>query len=322
MTGSKNNHYYQVIDANINRVAEGLRVIEDYTRFISKQRVQTERLAKLRKAISQSEINLIKHLLIRDTTQDMRATDIPQKRKDTFGLLKANFKRVEEGLRVLEEYTGNSLYNRIRYEVYTLEKEIILNALKPPFASGIYLISDNESVLEQGLIWKVSAIQLRDKVSSKQAILKKALRIQKKAKQAGIPFIVNDYPDIALLSDADGLHTGQDDLAIPLIRQLLGPHKLIGRSTQTLKEGLRAQNDGADYVGIGPIFSTPSKPERQAIGLNYLKEAKKHISIPYVAIGGINLESMAQIALYKPPLVALIRAYKEIPEIKKRYFLK
>lgn len=322
MVHSKNNHYYQIIDANINRVAEGLRVIEDYTRFISKQKTQTARLAQLRKKISQSEIDLVKHLLIRDPTQDMRATDIPQKRKDTFALLKANFKRVEEGLRVLEEYTGNSLYNRTRYEIYTLEKEIILTALKPHFTSGIYLISDDESILEQGLTWKVSAIQLRDKVSSKQTILKKALRIQKKAKQAGIPFIVNDYLDIALLSNADGLHTGQDDLAIPLIRQLLGPHKLIGRSTQTLEQGIEAQNDGADYIGIGPIFSTPSKPEKQAIGLDYLKEAKKYIAILYVAIGGINLESMAQVAPCKPPLVGLIRAYKEIPEIKKKYFSK
>lgn len=322
MTHSKNNSYYQVIDANINRVAEGLRVIEDYTRFISKQKAPTERLAILRKEISQSEINLIQHLLIRDPTQDMRAADIPQKRKNTFDLLKANFKRIEEGLRVLEEYTGNALYNRTRYEIYTLEKEIILTSLKPSFTSGVYLISDDEAILKQGLAWKVSIIQLRDKMSSKQTILKKALRIQKKAKQAGIPFIVNDYLDIALLSDADGLHTGQDDLPIPLIRRLLGQNKLIGRSTQTLEQGLKAQKDGADYIGIGPIFSTPSKPEQQAIGLDYLEKAKKRITIPYVAIGGINLESMAQIGQLKLPLVALIRAYKEIPEIKKTYFPK
>lgn len=322
MTHSKNNHYYQIIDANINRVAEGLRVIEDYTRFISKQKTLTSRLAEIRKQISRSELDLIKHLLIRDPSQDMRAKEVPQKRGGVFDLLKANFKRVEEGLRVLEEYTGNSLYNRMRYEIYTLEKEIILTALKPILKSGIYLISDDESILEQGLGWKVSAIQLRDKVSDKQIILKKALRLQKIAKQAGIPFIVNDYLDIALLSNADGLHTGQNDLEIPLIRELLGPHKLIGRSTHTLEQGLKAQKDGADYIGVGPIFATPSKPGRQAIGLDYLKEAKKHITIPYVAIGGINLETMAQIGIYKPPLVALIRAYKEIPAIKKKYFSK
>jgi len=319
---TKNNKYYQVIDANINRVTEGLRVIEDYARFISKQKALTDRLAELRKKISQSELDLINHLLIRDVAQDMRATDIPQKRKDVFSLLKANFKRVEEGLRVLEEYTGKSIYNRIRYEIYVLEKEIILTSIKPSLAYGIYLISDDESILEQGLVWKVSAIQLRDKVSNKQAILKKALRLQKKAKQANIPLIINDYLDVALLSHADGFHSGQDDLDISLIRKLLGPHKLIGRSTQTLEQGIRAQNDGADYIGIGPILPTPSKSEQQAIGFDYLREAKKYIAIPYVAIGGINFVSMKKIAQYKPPLVALIRSYKEIPKIQRRYFVK
>jgi thiamine-phosphate pyrophosphorylase len=287
-----NDAYYQIIDANINRVAEGLRVIEDYTRFISKQKSVTEQLAQIRKKINESEDHPIEHLLIRDTTQDMRAAELPRARKDTFNLLKANFKRVEEALRVLEEYTGNTSYNRIRYSMYGLEKEIILGTV----------------------------IQLRDKVSSKQEVLEKARLIQPKAKKAGIPFIVNDYLDVALLSNADGLHTGQDDLDISHIRKLLGPHKIIGRSSSTLKEGIQAQKDGADYIGIGPIFATPTKNDRSAIGFEYLKNAKKDITIPYVAIGGVNLETMAKIAPYDPPLVALVRAYPDIPKINAKYF--
>ncbi len=315
-----NTSYHQIIDANINRVSEGLRVIEDYTRFISKQKSVTDQLAKLRKDVNQSEIAITNHLLIRDTTQDMRAAETPRVRQDTVDLLKANCKRVEEGLRVLEEYTGNSLYNRIRYEIYDLEKEIILTAMKPALRPGVFLISDDEKVLEQGLAWNVSVIQLRDKISPKQIILEKALRLKKKAHKAGIPFIINDHLDIALLSDADGLHTGQDDLDISQIRKLFGSHKLIGRSTHTLAEGIKAEQDGADYVGIGPLWQTVSKPERQAIGLDYLQNAKKHLTIPYVAIGSINLKNMAEIASFVPPLVALIRAYKEIPEIQKKYF--
>src|SRR5258708_23811451 len=115
------NNYYQIIDANINRVSEGLRVIEDYTRFISKQKFFTNQLAKLRKQINSSENEPINNLLIRNTDGDMRAKEIPQKREDIIALLKANFKRVEEGLRVLEEYTGNALFNRVRYEIYDLE---------------------------------------------------------------------------------------------------------------------------------------------------------------------------------------------------------
>lgn len=311
--------YHQIIDANVNRVAEGLRVIEDYTRFISKQKASTVKLAKIRKEINETEKNHIQHLLIRDTSQDMRAAEIPSQRKDTFTLLKANFKRVEEGLRVLEEYTGNAFYNKIRYEMYSLEKEIILTSLKKTINPGIYLISDEPKILEQGLKWKVSCIQLRDKKNNKEIILKNALILQKKAKAVNIPFIVNDYLDIALLSDADGLHTGQDDLDIPSIRKILGPHKIIGRSTHTIRQGLQAQKEGADYVSVGPIWSTSTKQGRPAIGFDYLKHAKKQLAVPYVAIGGININTIAEIASFRPQIIGLVRGYEDIPAIQKKF---
>lgn len=314
------NKYHQIIDANINRIAEGLRVIEDYVRFVSKQKDLTDQLAKLRKKINESEVDMIKHLLVRDTTKDMRTGEKPRPRQHTVDLLKANFKRVQEGLRVLEEYTKNPLYNTIRYQMYDIEKEIILTALKKPLTPGVYLISDDINILEQGIKWGVSAIQLRDKKSPKQQIFKKALTLKEKATKAGIPLIINDYLDIALLSDADGFHSGQDDLDIHLIRELLGPHKLIGRSTSTLPEGLEAQKQGADYIGIGPIWSTVSKPERKPIGLEYIEEAKEKITIPYVAIGDVTLSHMEAFDGFLPPLVALIRAYKDIPTIQKKYY--
>lgn len=308
---------YQVIDANINRVSEGLRVIEDYTRFISKNKSQATQLARIRKEINQTEINKALHLASRNVSEDMRAGELPQKRVELFDLLKANFKRAEEGLRVLEEYTGNPIFNKARYELYILEKDIILGALKAPINPGVYLISDDPEILLQGIKWQVSVIQLRDKLSPKHIVLEKAKTIQPKAKKAGVTFIVNDYLDIALLSDADGLHVGQEDIDTPSIRKLLGPHKIIGRSTHSLEEGLEAQKAGADYLGIGPIWSTISKPERSPIGLDYLKQAKKKITIPYTAIGDVNLKHMADLAVAKPPMVAVIRAWKEIPEIQK-----
>lgn len=313
--------YQQIIDANINRVSEGLRVIEDFTRFISRQKPLTLELSRIRKEVNQTEINLIPNLLIRDTTKDMRAAEVPARRPDSVSLLKANFKRIEEGLRVLEEYTGNSLFNKFRYRMYELEKEILLTSLKQPLQPGVYLISDDPKILVQGLKWNVSVIQLRDKKGRKEEILKKALFLAKKAKAVGIPFIVNDYLDIAMLSEADGLHTGQDDLDIPSLRKMLGPHKILGRSTHSLAEGLKAQKDGADYVGIGPIFATATKPERAPIGLSYLKKAKEKLAIPYVAIGNVNLQTLEEIAPCQPPLVAIVRAYKDIPKIQKKYML-
>ncbi len=309
--------YRQIIDANINRVCEGLRVIEDYTRFSSQQKSATDTLARLRKQISHSETEHVRNLLPRNTGHDLRAGEVPAKRPDIVSLLKANFKRVQEGLRVLEEYAGNPLYNAIRYQVYNLEKEVILRAMRPTLDPGVYLISHDLKILEQGLKWKVSAIQLRDKTSPKQIILKKALSLAPKAKRAGVPFIVNDHLDIALASDADGLHTGQDDLDLVTIRKLLGPHKLIGRSSHNLKQGLAAQAAGADYLGIGPIWSTPTKPEGKAIGFQYLRVVKKNIRIPYVIIGGVNLKSIKQLAQFRPRHVAVISAWREIPNITK-----
>lgn len=312
------NDYYQVIDANINRVTEGLRVIEEYTRFLTSQKKITDHLAKLRKEISHTEKEYLKDLLSRGS--DMRAGEPPPQRKDIETLLRANFKRVEQGLRVLEEYTGNPFYTKKRFEVYGLEKEIIVSSQKKILQRGVYLISDDEKILEQGLKWKVSAIQLRDKKSSKKVILQKAFRLKAKAQKAGVPLIVNDYIDIAIASDADGFHSGQDDIPIQQVRDIVGPHKIIGRSTHTLAEGLKAQKQGADYIGVGPIWSTISKPEYKAIGFDYLKKAKEQIAIPYVAIGDINFAHMSELSSSLPPLVALIRAYKEIPEIQEKYY--
>lgn len=311
--------YNQIIDANINRVAEGLRVIEDYARFIYRHKKLTNELALLRKQINSTEKDFVPHLLIRNTEHDMRAREVPIVRKNIQQLLKANFKRVEEGLRVLEEYTGNSFYNRARYRVYDLEKDILLSAMRKTLKPGVYLISDDVKILEKGLLWGVSCIQLRDKKSPKEIVLKKAITIGKKAKAAGIPFIVNDYLDIAILSDADGFHSGQDDMGVQFLRKILGPHKIIGKSTHNLKEGKKAEKEGADYVGIGPIWSTLTKPEEKAIGLNYLRKAENSFSIPYIAIGGVNLSTMPELLFLKPPLVAIVSAYKEIPAIIKKY---
>ena len=250
-----------IIDANINRVSEGLRVIEEFTRFTIQEKPLTDRLSKLRKEINITESyeEGIAHLMVRDTDQDVRAKEIPQKRLSIYEVLKANFKRVEEGLRVLEEYTGNNAYNQCRYECYELEKEIVLRAIKPELKNGIYLISDKVDVLEKGLKEGVAIIQLRDKSGTKSEIFEKAKQVKRLSENYNIPFIINDFIDIALLIDADGLHTGQDDISVTELRKILGPHKILGRTTHNIDQGKQAQVEGADYVSVGPIWEAPSK---------------------------------------------------------------
>ncbi len=250
----------------------------------------------------------------------MRAKEKPTVRSSIKETLIANFKRVEEGLRVLEEYTGDSLYNEARYDVYMLEKTVVLWAIKPCIKHGLYLISDDPDQLKQGMEWGCSIIQLRDKSASKEQLYNKAVLVKKMATSFDVPWIVNDYLDIALLLDADGLHTGQDDLPVSMLRPLLGDHKLLGRTTHDIQQGQQAQKEGADYVSVGPIWETPSKPGRAGIGLSYLKQASTQLEIPYVAIGGINTNTISEVMAYNPPMVGVIRDYLQIPNWKQRYY--
>jgi thiamine-phosphate pyrophosphorylase len=307
----------QIIDANLNRASEGLRVIEDFCRFVSQNKAQTDALSSLRKRLNLSETSPEKNLAVRNTEGDMRAKETPTKRSSDKDLLKANFKRAEEACRVLEEYTGNSLYNEIRYDLYQLEKTVLLPLFKKEFKRGIYLISDDPDTLKKGLDWGVSLIQLRDKNGSKETRLNKAAHLQPLAKKAGCPLIINDDLDIALLVDSDGFHSGQNDLPVSEQRKLLGDHKIIGKTTHNLEQGLHAQADGADYVSVGPLWETPSKPGRIPIGLDYLKQAKAQLHIPYVAIGGIEPSRFEEVLAHQPPLIGFIRASESIPHLKK-----
>ncbi|NBV42007.1 thiamine phosphate synthase [bacterium] len=308
--------FNQVIDANVNRISEGLRVIEEYARFVVRNKRWTDRLAEMRHRINGAEPDWQSQLAGRDTIGDMRAKETPSRRQDLQSLLRANFKRVTEALRVLEEYTGNSIYNGMRYDSYELEKEILLSIGKPALRRGIYLISESIEVLLAGLEAGVALIQLRDKTASKAELLAKARDIAPVAKRAETPFIINDYLDVMLRSGADGLHTGQDDLPIKELRSIVGEDKVLGRTTHELAQGLQAEADGADYVSVGPIWETPSKPGRLGIGFDYLRDANTRLSIPYVAIGGIDRNKAREIAVYSPPMVGVVRAHSDIAELK------
>lgn len=155
---------------------------------------------------------------------------------------------------------------------------------------------DVVEVMEEAIQGGVDIIQLRDKTSSKKAVLEKARRLKKLAANYGIPFIVNDHIDVALAVDASGVHVGQDDLPLPEVRKLLGPDKIIGVSTHKLEEALEAEKNGADYIGVGPIFPTYSKADVvDPVTTAYIREVKEHVTIPFVAIGGIKRHNVREV---------------------------
>lgn len=154
----------------------------------------------------------------------------------------------------------------------------------------------------------VDIIQLRDKESNKESILKEAYKLRKLLIKSGILFIINDYIDIAKIVDSDGIHLGQDDLPILTARQLLGSDKIIGKSCHSLNQAVKAQKEGADYISIGPVYATPTKPEYKAVGLGLIKKVKKVIRIPFFVIGGINKENINDMLPLGIKKIAVCRA--------------
>ena len=145
-----------------------------------------------------------------------------------------------------------------------------------------------QAVLRAGVGW----VQYRDKNASRRKVYEEAIRLGDLAGKHNAVFIVNDYSDIALAVDADGVHLGQDDLPVKEARKILGKGKIIGVSTHCIEQALEAEQAGADYIGFGPVFHTSTKDAGSPRGIDLLGEIKNKVSIPVVAIGGINLENI------------------------------
>ena len=151
-------------------------------------------------------------------------------------------------------------------------------------------------------------IQLRDKTASSTSLAAEARRLLLVTRPAGIPLIINDHLDVAHDVNADGVHLGQDDGPTQEARRVLGPHQLIGRSTHSLAQAQAAAHDGADYIGFGPIFSTPTKPAYASIGTAEIEELTRKISIPVVCIGGIDAKTLPTVSAAGARCVAVVRA--------------
>ena len=161
--------------------------------------------------------------------------------------------------------------------------------------SRLYIIIDKEAAgktpltaIARAIKPGVSIVQYRDKNSRKREILKNAYWLSKLLRQKRTLFIINDYIDVAKITASDGLHIGQGDLSIETARRILGKDKIIGVSCHSLNQAKDAQARGADYLGIGPVFSTPIKPGHRPISPRELKKIRDNISIPFFAVGGIN----------------------------------
>lgn len=305
----------QTMDANINRAGEGLRVVEEIARFVLQNKGLTRELKEIRHTLSGLSGKLSSSLLdSRDVERDVGKlidTDGEMKREGCLGLARANLKRTQEALRALEEFSKlkNSKisfkFEELRFRIYGLEKKIYEKLQienRKSKIEGLYVIIDlelfkqdclkiSEEVIEGG----ASLIQLRGKAAKDSELFETGQALRQTTKKSKVMFVVNDRPDLTLALEADGVHLGQDDLPVGIARRLLGANKIIGVSTHSLDEAIKAEEQGANYIGFGPIFSTSTKPDLLSVGTSLLKEVKNKIGLPVMAIGGINEENIQKV---------------------------
>lgn len=163
-----------------------------------------------------------------------------------------------------------------------------------------YLVTDSDILrgrdfynsIEEALKGGVTMLQLREKNASGKEFLEKAIKLRELTKKYNVKFIINDRVDIAMLCDADGVHVGQSDIPANKVRELIGEDKIVGVSARTVEEALTAKENGADYLGVGAMFTTRTKLDAKSVSIEKLKEIQEVIKLPVVAIGGLSLSNI------------------------------
>ncbi|MDD5288502.1 MAG: thiamine phosphate synthase [Dehalococcoidales bacterium] len=329
MTESNSPQTFRIIDASLNRAAEGLRFLEDAARFLLNDAGITEQLKTMRHTIVTSGWSFQKQLVqSRDSEGDVGANHkIEPGSKDLPLAIVANSRRVQEALRTLEELakvTGEALpvnaeqFQQVRFDLYTIEKNLIARLLRQDKAkriTGLYAIIDTQAlkgrnhleVTQQVISGGAKIIQLRDKTTEKKPLLGIAREMKNLCAQNNALFIMNDALDIALAVEADGLHIGQEDMPVQVARKLAPIDMLVGCSVFTAEQAQQAIAEGADYVAVGAVFPTPSK-DTVVVGLDALQRVRQAVSVPLVAIGGITSENVVRVKKAGTDSVAVISA--------------
>ena len=311
------NAIYRIIDANFNRSREALRIIEEFCRFALNSRLLSSRAKELRHQLckSISELDSGKLISSRNTLSDVgvgQSVPSQNSRSDLKDCLTAGCKRLVEALRVLSECIqvhDKAIANQIeqlRYSAYTLEKDILLisEPLEKYRNVKLYIIVTSNypaeilSLTSQCATSGADCIQLRAKEIQNDDLYATALEFVKICRDNGVYSVINDRLDIAIASDADGIHFGQNDLPVECARQLEQKPMIIGKSTHSMEQLKNACKEQPTYVGLGPVYATTTKPSADPVGLKYINEATSFLEnepVGHVAIGGINLENLEQV---------------------------
>jgi thiamine-phosphate pyrophosphorylase len=181
--------------------------------------------------------------------------------------------------------------------------DVLLYAVTPASMESGALLEKAAGLLAGG----VDALQLRTRDKSDRELMELGKKLRALCGDHGALFIVNDRPDLAVAVGADGVHVGQDDLPVHAVRDMIGHRRLVGVSTHSLPEALAAQRAGADYVGCGPLWATPTKPSAPAVGLGLIGLYHAALKVPFVAIGGIDGSNLGEVIAAGARRVAVVR---------------
>ncbi len=336
--------WWRMLDANFNRCGEGLRVVEDWCRFVAND-TAFARLAKdIRHQLHEASIDwsLPARLTARDVPADVGKTiktNNEAHRPDDLSLLQANCYRVQQSLRVLEEtakrlqLAAAPLLEQLRYRSYELQQHLILKLATPPISfdypslrkpitvaaepktrksltkrlelldqATLYVLTDScadwvtyQEHVQQLVNCGVDVIQLRDKALSDRDLWEYSWWTAQQLATSKVLFIVNDRPDIAAACGADGVHVGQAELPVEVVRNIVGPQVLVGVSTHDLSQVTAAQQSSANYLGLGPVFPSTTKAFAEFPGLETLRNCVPALERPTFAIGGINADNVERV---------------------------
>lgn len=306
---------YRILDANYNRAQEGIRTLEEIARFWANASSQQLELKSLRHQLAAAVQLLPTDQLLRSrcATGDVGADntlDSEQRRTSLEEIQRAAAQRIQQALRSLEEFSkplhpeASLAFSKIRYAAYDLLARIQLQMVSPKISfreAKLYLLVDFkrdmrvwidhlQRLVEAG----VDILQIRDKQAQGAELLERSQQVVEKFAHEPVRIIVNDRPDIALISGADSVHLGQDDLSVAIVRRWFGQRLTIGLSTHNVQQVQLAESAGVDYIGCGPTFPSTTKQFTSFSGLAFLKEAATS-HLPAFAIGGITLELLPQV---------------------------
>ena len=329
----------RLLDASANRLGEGLRVVEDYVRFVMDDAGLSESCKALRHAVAP----LLNHLpvesrtAVREVAGDVGTEiELPSEQARGSGrdVLMAALRRSAESLRSLEEYSktrdGELARNwqTLRYRLYEVESQIVrtlasvdrIGSRRLMLLIGLTdLPSRLETIVEAAIAGGVDCVQLREKAVDDGRLLAAARSLREICRSTETLLIINDRADIAVLAEADGVHVGQDDLPCAEARRIVGGDRLVGVSTHSPEQAEAARAAGADYIGCGPTFPSQTKTFDAFVGPDFYRRVTEQISLPAFAIGGLTAANAGKLHA-ETPRIAVSRAitHAEHPEFAAR----